>query len=466
MIAELLFDAAERFGDRVAVADRDERLTYRQLADRVRETGIPGAPYRVGLMAENSVAYVCAYFSVLRSGAIPFLIDYNFGPRELGVIAVDCGLDVVVHDGRDVTGEARGTVGGLRVTALTPPQDAPRPLPDTAVCRFTSGSTGKPNCIEFSGDAVVSAARNWANGTGLTADDRIACFAALSNGLAFNTSLLAAFLTGAALHLDRGLPTGGRLARTLRDVGATRLVGFPALYESLLRRPDPRPAVGGLRVAISSGAPLDDESGARFARLTGVPISNYYGVAEAGPLTFPTGDVTGGLGSPLPGVRLVAGTAGASAEIRVRSESMGSRYLNAPGMFEARLDDQGYYRTGDEGFLTDGALYLSGRTDRMINVAGRKVDPIEVAGVLGQADGVRECVVFEAAGQHGEPVVAAVVVGDGLDLGALRLRCSAELAGYKVPGFLLAVREIPRNGIGKPALPALRRLVEQQAVTT
>lgn len=466
MISEIFFDAAARFGDRVAVTDRDESLTYHQLADRVQSTVIPGGPARVGLMAENSVAYVSTYFSILRAGAIPFLVDYNFGPREIGVIAADCGLDVMVHDGRDVAGESRGTVGGLHVTALTPPADAPRPLPDTAVCRFTSGSTGKPNCIEFSGSAVVSAARNWANGTGLTADDRIACFAALSNGLAFNTSLLAAFLTGASLHLDRGLPTGGRLARMLRDVGATRLVGFPALYESLLRRPDPRQAVEGLRVAISSGAPLDDESGARFAKLTGVPISNYYGVAEAGPLTFPTDAVTGGLGAPLPGVRLDAGAPGVPGEIRVRSESMGSRYLNAPGVFEARLDDRGYYRTGDEGFLDGGALHLSGRTDRMINVAGRKIDPVEVAGVLGQADGVLECVVFEAAGQHGEPVVAAVVVGDGLDLDALRLRCAAELAGYKVPRLLRSVPEIPRNGIGKPSLTALRRCLEQPAATT
>jgi acyl-CoA synthetase (AMP-forming)/AMP-acid ligase II len=466
MISEIFFDAAARFTDRVAVTDRDESLTYHQLADRVCGTSIPGGPARVGLMAENSVAYVCAYFSILHAGAVPFLIDYNFGPREIGVIATDCGLDAVVHDGRDVSGEPRGTVGGLHVTALTPPPDAPRPLPDTAVCRFTSGSTGKPNCIEFSGSAVVSAARNWVDGTGLTADDRIACFAALSNGLAFNTSLLAAFLTGASLHLDRGLPTGGRLARMLRDVGATRLVGFPALYESLLRRPDPRQAVDGLRVAISSGAPLDDESGARFAKLTGVPISNYYGVAEAGPLTFPAGDITGGLGAPLPGVLVEAGVPGAPGEIRVRSESMGSRYLNAPGVFEARLDDQGYYRTGDEGFLADGALHLSGRTDRMINVAGRKIDPIEVAAVLGQADGVLECVVFEAAGRHGEPVVAAVVVGDGLDLDALRLRCAAELAAYKVPRLLRSVPEIPRNGIGKPSLTALRRCLEQPAVTT
>jgi acyl-CoA synthetase (AMP-forming)/AMP-acid ligase II len=469
MIADLVFESAERFPDRIAVTDRAGSLTYREMVSRVRELDIAGSrqdgrPARVGLMAENSVDYVCAYLAVLNAGEIPFLVDYSFGPRELGTIAADCGLDLMIHDGRDLSalaGEPAGEFAGHELTALRPAGDGPEPLPDTAVCRFTSGSTGKPNCIEFSGNAVVSAAWNWATGTGLRAVDRIACFAALSNGLAFNTSLLSAFLVGASLHLDRGLPTGGRLARMLRQAGATRLVGFPALYESLLRRPDPRQAVGGLQMAISSGAPLDIRSGERFAELTGVPISNYYGLAEAGPLTFPQREPAGGLGAPLPGVRIVAGEAGEPGEIRVLSESMGSRYLNAPGVFEARLDADGCYRTGDEGYLYDGELHLSGRTSRMINVAGRKVDPLEVADVLGQADGVRECVVFEAAGQHGDPMVAAVVVGHtDLDVNALRLRCAAELADYKVPQRWRVVSTIPRNGIGKPALPALRRSLE------
>ncbi len=470
MITDLVFETAGRFPDHIAVTDRSTRLTYRELAERVRATDASGwaggdRRGRIGLMAENSVAYVCAYLAVLDAGAVPFLIDYAFGPRELGTIAAECGLDAVLHDGRDLSSLSAvpaGEPAGLQVAKLPATGGGREPLPDTAVCRFTSGSTGKPNCIEFSASAVVAAARNWSVGTGLHADDRIACFAALSNGLAFNTSLLAAFVTGASLHLGHGLPTGGRLARMLREVGATRLVGFPALYESLLRRPDPRQALGDVRMAISSGAPLDAGSADRFAELTGVPISNYYGLAEAGPLTFPRTTSGGGLGAPLPGVRISAGEPGEPAEIRVASESMGSRYLNAPGVFEARLDDDGCYRTGDQGYWEDGVLHLSGRTDRMINVAGRKIDPLEVAGVLEQAAGVHECVVFEATGRHGEPLVAAVVTGDGdLDVAALRRWCATELADYKVPRRWRAMPSIPRNGIGKPVLTALRRSLEE-----
>ena len=78
------------------------------------------------------------------------------------------------------------------------------PRPATQVCRFTSGTTGRPKCLEFSGDAVVSAARNWVLGTGMTGEDRTLCLAALSNGLAFNTSLLSTFLAGGELHFLKG----------------------------------------------------------------------------------------------------------------------------------------------------------------------------------------------------------------------------------------------------------------------
>lgn len=476
MLAETFADIVRRYAARTALSDPDRTLTYRELEEHSgraaalldRHTGA-GTPLRAGIQAANSTGYVVWYLAALRSGAVPFLVDATLGPEEVTRIADDCSLDVLVHDGRELGAVAAGDLGGhldLRLTALRSGERRYALRPDTEVCRFTSGSTGKPNCIEFSGRAVSRAAANWAAGSGLEADDRIACFAALSNGLAFNTSLLAALGVGAGLHLTRGLPTGAHIARVLERTRATRLVGFPALYESAVRRELPAGVFGGLRNAISSGAPLRPVTRQAFADRTGVPISNYYGIAETGPLTFtPTPDGPG-LGTLLPGVSLLAGTAAErSAEIRVRSESMGSGYLNAPGVFEARIGGDGHYRTGDEGYLRGRELFLTGRTSRMINFGGRKVDPLEVGNLLREMAGVRDAVVFEVTDRHGEPAVAAAVVADpGLDAAGLRAHCNAAgLAAYKVPGFIRLVPEIPANAIGKPSLEKLRRLVAPAA---
>ena len=466
MLAETFHDILHQHGARVAVSDPARTLTYRELDEQSARTagelrhGTPTGD-RIGLKAANSVGYVVCYLAAVRAGFTPFLIDASLGRDEVGRIVEECSLDLVLHDGTEAVGTTVGETMGLRISGFPRTPKRYEALPDTEVCRFTSGSTGKPNCIEFSGSAVTMAATNWVAGTGLRAEDRIACFAALSNGLAFNTSLLSAFLVGASLHLTRGLPTGGHIARLLARTGATRLVGFPALYESAVRRELDRVVFGSVRLAISSGAPLRPATREEFTALTGVPVSNYYGVAETGPLTFTAApDGSGSLGSPLPGVRLAAGEADHPAEITVRSQSMGSRYLNAPGVFESRLDPNGDYRTGDEGYLDERGLFLTGRTSRMINVGGRKVDPIEVAEVLRRATGVHDAAVFEVTGRHGEPVVAAAVSGTaGLDESDLREHCAAALAAHKVPSFIRVVPAIPANAIGKPSLDRLRDLV-------
>ena len=491
MLAQTFAEVLARHADRTALSDPDHVLTYRELeqastqvakdlADRLPaapaspETGSDTAPdtrLRAGILAANRAGYVIWYLALLRCGVVPFLLDAALGPAEVAAVAEDCALDLLIHDQRDLGALAPATDAavlgesfGLRALALQPAGRRHTLRADTEVCRFTSGSTGRPNCIEFSGRAVSRAAANWAAGSGLAAPDRIACFAALSNGLAFNTSLLAAFQQGAGLHLTRGLPTAGHVLRMLERTEATWLVGFPALYESVVRRSAGGAVFDRVRTAISSAAPLRPETRLAFTELTGVSISNYYGVAEAGPLTFtPDPGPEGGLGVPLPGVLLRAGAGpGDSAGITVRSESMGSGYLNAPGVFEARIGADGFYRTGDEGYLHERELFLTGRTDRMINFGGRKIDPVEVGNVLRKLAGVRDVAVFEVPDRHGEPAVAAAVVaeaGAGVDPAALRAHCEGALAPYKVPGFFRLVDEIPANSVGKPALQQLRALI-------
>ncbi|WP_406140107.1 class I adenylate-forming enzyme family protein [Streptomyces sp. NBC_01089] len=480
MLGELFTATLRRHADRVAVADSLTSVTYTQLDGRARVAEEAVRPFgaergtHVGIRASNSVSYVTVYCALLRAGCVPFLIDASLGSSEISMIIKDCALELILTDGDlDLPdGEAIrvGSVEHLQVHRLIRTTPRPELLDSTAVCRFTSGSTGRPTCIEFSATAVENAARNWAEGTGLGADDGIACFAALSNGLAFNTSLLAAFLVGARLHLSQGLPTAGRVRRLVDDTGATRLVAFPALYESVARHRGSGPDAGAdlarafrrVKVAISSAAPLRPEIRARFTELTGVPVSDYYGTAETGPLTYSVTDRTGGaLGEPLPGVQVRAGTsADAPGPITVRSASMGSRYLNENDQFAARIDADGFYRTGDSGYLGEHGLVLVGRTNRMINVAGRKIDPLEVAAVLQEFPGVRDAFVLEAPDRRGDPALAAVFVGDaGVTSADLRHHVAARLARYKVPALLRAVPAVPRGSTGKPSLTGVLDLL-------
>jgi acyl-CoA synthetase (AMP-forming)/AMP-acid ligase II len=486
-IQDAMSGCLDRHRGRRAVVGSAEALTYEELGERVRgvaawlDANLSGkspsgksAPRHVGFCLGNRPEYVTLYFATLFAGDLPLLLDASFNTGEIAAIRSDCGLDALVIERAkaerlEIPAKADpvplGGPSGDEVVLLPLPRlAAPRfqPRPATEVCRFTSGTTGRPKCLEFSGHAVVSAARNWVLGTAMTGEDRTLCLAALSNGLAFNTSLLSSFVAGGELHFLRGSPLTRPVARRIAESGITRLVAFPTLYRNFVAPGGPdRAAMASLRHAISAGAPLWPDVREEFRTLYGLDISDYYGIAETGPCTFErdAGHHTG-LGQPLPGAEIRIGLPDEqeTGEVLVRTASMASGYLNHPGLFEERLDAEGFYHSGDRGRIVDGRLHLVGRTQDHINVAGRKIDPTEIVDVVMALPGVGDAVAFPDEDLNREALVHLVIAatGAGLTRAAVAAACHARLAPYKVPGRISFVAEIPRTGIGKPRIAMLR----------
>jgi acyl-coenzyme A synthetase/AMP-(fatty) acid ligase len=478
LIQGTLRECLDRHGARVALVDGSDTLTYRALGDRIADASrvlreaLPGtAPKHVGFCLANSIDYVVLYFATLFAGDLPLLLDVGFNTGEIDSIQRDCGLDaLIVNRSRvermDVAGRNAPVPLGEDVALVALRTDrAPlfRPQATTEVCRFTSGTTGKPKCIEFSGEAVVAAARNWLLGTGMSEHDRVLCLAALSNGLGFNTSLLSTLVAGGELHLMSSAPLTRPVARRIAERGITRLVAFPALYRNFAVPGGPdRAEMASLTHAISAGSPLWPDVREEFRERYGLEICDYYGIAETGPCTFrrDAGD-RAGLGEPLPGVEIrIASNADDPdvGEVLVRTASMASRYLNHPDLFASRMDSDGFYHSGDRGRLVDGRLHLVGRTEDHINVAGRKVDPQEIVDLVSTIDGVQEAVAFPEEDRNRETLVHLVIVAPrrALTRADVAELCRSRLAPYKVPGRITFLSEIPRTGIGKPRIALIR----------
>jgi long-chain acyl-CoA synthetase len=475
-------EGLERHRGRTAVVGGFMALSYEELGRRIEEAAPLLAGKHVGFCLANRPEYVILYFATLFAGSLPLLLDASFNHGEIEAIRGDCGLDALVMErakaeALDVPGKGEPVPFGEDVVVqplarITEPAFAPRPT--TEACRFTSGTTGRPKCLEFSGHAVVSAARNWVLGTAMTADDRTLCLAALSNGLAFNTSFLSTFLAGGELHFLKGAPLTRPVARRIAESGITRLVAFPTLYRNFAAPGGPdRSLLAGLKHAISAGAPLWPDVREEFRTLYGLDISDYYGIAETGPCTFERdADHHAGLGQPLPGAEIRIAPAGSedrpgTGEVLVRTASMASGYLNHPGLFEARVDAEGFYHSGDRGRIVDGRLHLVGRTQDHINVAGRKIDPTEVVAVVTALEGVEDAVAFPDEDLNREALVHLVVVAAKPEVtgAAVAEACRARLAPWKVPGRISFVEEIPRTGIGKPRIALLREQLNTRKET-
>jgi acyl-CoA synthetase (AMP-forming)/AMP-acid ligase II len=133
-------------------------------------------------------------------------------------------------------------------------------------------------------------------------------------------------------------------------------------------------------------------------------------------------------------------------------------YENNPEANATSFTD-GWFRTGDQGFLDDnGYLTLTGRLKEMINRGGEKISPREIDEVLLAHPAVAEAVCFGTAhATWGEEVAAAVVTREATTEQELLAFCKERLADYKRPKQIHIVEAIPRTATGK----IQRRVVAQ-----
>lgn len=132
------------------------------------------------------------------------------------------------------------------------------------------------------------------------------------------------------------------------------------------------------------------------------------------------------------------------------------------------FDPDGWYHTGDRGFLRDGLLYFTGRRSAMIKTGGANVAPQEVELALRALPGVRVAFVVGVPDEERGELVGAMVCaqpGHELDPDDLADRLRADLAAYKVPRRILVVDddEVPLLASGKVSLPRVVERLRQTA---
>ena len=467
------------YAQRTAISDGIRSWSYSELGEIVTNVSeklrsyVPELKCRIGIYLPNSAKYIFTYYALMAAEHLPFLIDNASNKTELAAIRQSCGVFHFIIEERFFEKfplenfMSLGSIGDglLLISSAVDRNAVPQALEDTVTCRFTSGSGGIPKCLEFSDEAIVSAAETWVAGTKLTIDDKVLCLAALSNGLAFNTSLLSTFLVGGELHIYTGIMMAARVLDAVDQRKITRIVGFPAIYRHLvLLESDSATTANRLNHAISASAVLDPKIRKEFHTRFGVDISDYYGIAETGPVTFETDPkYQEGLGRPLPGVdiRITSAVADGFGKVQVKTKSFASRYLNHKDKFESKKTADGYYATDDLGEIIDGRLYLRGKTSKTGNIGGRIVHLSEVNNFIGGITGVKDCEIFVDTDKNMQDILHAVIVADaGMSRGDIVSSCRADLAGFKIPSRITFVDTIPRSGVGKITFNSLRETVK------
>lgn len=192
-----------------------------------------------------------------------------------------------------------------------------------------------------------------------------------------------------------------------------------------------RAATGGhLRVVLSGGAPLSKNL-AQFFWAIGIPIYQGYGLTETSPVltsTYPQNRI-GSSGRPIPNVQIRIADDG---EILAKGPCVMQGYYKAPDATRQVLSEDGWFSTGDIGFLDkDNYLYITDRKkDLLKTAAGKFVAPQPIENILKTSPYILNAMVV---GDQRKFIVALIVpnpttVSAKLAEDGLKLSSDAELA--------------------------------------
>ena len=424
----------------------------------------------VGLAAPDGVAFLASFVALRRRRLVPLLLEWRSPAAERDRIADGLGSAWTFTCRRRWPAGA----GDWQLAGRGPRSRPAAELlldPGTAAVKLTSGSTGRPRGIVTPAEALHADDAALARTMGLRADDRIVGAIPLSHSYGLSSVALPALIRGSLIVApEEGSGPYGPL-HAARALGATFFPTVPAFLRALLASDRPPPLPESLRLTITAGATLQPETAARFRAVYGRPVHVFYGSSETGGICFDReggAGERGSVGTPVEGVRVrlagddgdpAAGEAPESGVVVVESPAVAAGYLPAD---PARLG-AGRFRTGDFGAWRGGELHLVGRTDDLINVRGKKVNPREVEAVLAGLAGVREAVAFGT--EQAEPILRVVVACDPGDVTPGRVLdwCRDRLAEHKVPRSVVLIDEIPRTSRGKVDQEAVRSLVPSRA---
>jgi acyl-CoA synthetase (AMP-forming)/AMP-acid ligase II len=491
VLAEVVREAAKRFGDATAVVAEDGwAITYRQL-DQLSDEVAAGLERRglgegsvVALALPSIPEYLVAYVGGAKAGLITAGVNARLAePERDAVVRVaepalvvattelapaNAHSDVLVVEPAN---DASRVLPELRVKDASPSPLAPDPDRPVALV-FTSGTTGTPKGALFGNRQLaaitaIDVGDRWGGGGRSLSGTSLAHLGPM-------TKLAGNLRGGGVMFLTRRWRAGDALERIERD-RLTSLGGIPTQLALMMADPDfDQRDLSSVRAVVIGGGPataaLVREARQRF----GAPLAVRYSCTEAGIGTGtafddPDEDAEVSVGRPQRGVELTivdddgepvpSGEVGA---VCLRSGAVMSGYFRDPAATAAAFTPAGAVRTGDLGWIDEqGRLRLAGRAVERYVRGGYNVYPAEVEGVLAEHPAVASvAVVSRPDDVMGEVGVAFVVARAGAappHLDDVRAFAAAKLARYKLPEDLRVVGELPLTPMDKVDRRELRR---------
>lgn len=411
----------------------------------------------VGLAGANSVSWAAVFMAAIRAGGVIVPIDKELSAGEIHTILHYSGATILFHDAlmpQDLQASIPSTqirmfqmrstrrTGSTLEDLLEAGEASRTVLPDVAggddiaLISYTSGTMGAAKGVVLSHRNILSDLRQMLQAVGLVHEEVFLSVLPMHHMYECVCGFLCPLCHGCTIYFCRGLRY---VAEDLAEARATMILGVPLLWENMYRKirdgiaakkggrikfrigllaascaellgdRDVRKKVfapiheklgGRARFLISGGAGIDPAVVAGF-RSMGMEMLQGYGLTECSPIVAVNRDTanrTGSVGPPLPEIQVRIDDPDGSGigEIVVKGPNVMLGYHNAPEITSEVLSRDGWFRTGDFGYLDrDGFLFVTGRKKNVIVAKnGKNVYPEELEAKLCRSGIIMECMVF------------------------------------------------------------------------
>ncbi|MFV2174610.1 FadD3 family acyl-CoA ligase [Actinomadura sp. LOL_016] len=463
-IPQLVQSAGDRFGDAEAVADGLLRLSFAELAERVRiaagafrAQGV-GKGDRVAVWAPNSAEWIIAAFGLVTAGGVLVPVNTRFKTEEAADIIRRSGARAVLVQqgflGQEYTAPDGVPVIDLKSGFLSSgsPFEADVRGDDIADVIYTSGTTGRPKGVMMDHGQTLRLYAEWCDLADLRQGDRYLIVNPFFHTFGYKAGCVSSMIRGATI-LPVPVFDVDRVLELVERERVTMLPGPPTLYHSLLEAKNDRD-LSSLRAAVTGAADIPVELIRRVrSELPFQSIMTGYGLTEAGTATASRPgdsfeDIATTVGTPCDGVEVRIADDG---EVLVRGYTVMRGYLDDPEATAAAIDADGWLHTGDLGTIGErGHVRIVGRKKDMFIVGGFNAYPAEIEGFLLEHPAVAQAAVVGVPDARMGQVGKAFVVRRGeLTADELVAWSRERMAGYKVPRHVVFRDELPLNATGK-----------------
>ena len=403
----------------------------------------------IAIQIGNKPQWPALLLACLRAGLIVLPLGTHIERPEFELAVATCHIRGRIGlCGAKIEYDLLDSAGANRAAPFAPFAPFAWPEPRPAFLKLTSGTTAAPRAIRFRESQLVADCENICDTMGFGSGDINYGVIPFSHSYGFSNLITPLLCRGVPLvcsedRLPRAILHGLAASR------ATVFPGMPVFYQKLSELEGDLPALPDLRLCVSAGAPLLAAVASAFTAKFRLKIHTFYGSSECGGICYDASDTPdyedGHVGHPMKNVAVNLENAGEPARIEVRSEAVGDGYF--PGA-DAAILGEGCFVPGDLIEKNSRGMRIAGRVTDIINVAGRKLNPLEVEARLLEFPGVKQAIVFgiPSALRHEEAIACIAGLADPAPLMA---HAHTVLSPWQVPKDIWLVDEIPSSDRGK-----------------